>query len=61
VRSFEVLGSLHEVETIATGRAIRELPRLIKHYGRGRWRKRKAFGRVRLPDGTVREAEITLV
>jgi hypothetical protein len=58
VRSFEVLGSLREVETIATGRAIRELPRLVKYYGRGRWRKRKAFGRVRLPDGTVREAEI---
>jgi hypothetical protein len=58
VRSFEVLGSLRAVETIATGCAIRELPRLVKYYGRGRWRERKALGRVRLPDGTVREAEI---
>ena len=37
---------------------IRELPRLHKQYGRGRWRKRKGIATVRLADGTVRQAEI---
>ena len=27
-------------------------------YGKGRWREMKAIGRIRLPDGTVRDAEI---
>jgi hypothetical protein len=30
-------------QTIATGSGIRELGRLRKRYGRGRWRKRKGF------------------
>ena len=32
---FELVGDLTEVETIATGRGIRELPRLRRLYGRG--------------------------
>jgi len=36
---FEIVGPLREVETIASGRAIRERRRLQKFYGRGRWRK----------------------
>ena len=31
------------------GNAIRELPRLRKLYGEGRWRKRKGFATVKLP------------
>jgi hypothetical protein len=30
---FEILGEILDVETIATGRAIRELNRLQKRYG----------------------------
>ncbi len=55
---FEVVGSLRDLETIATGRAIRELRRLRRRYGRGRWRKRKGIASVRLLDGTVHQAEL---
>jgi hypothetical protein len=54
---FEVLGKIHRAETIAVGREIRELPRLIRLYGFGGWRKRKGFARVRLPDGSIWSAE----
>jgi hypothetical protein len=40
---FEILGTIVDIETIATGRAIRELRRLQKAYGRGQWRKRKGI------------------
>lgn len=36
---FEIVGQLRGVETFATGRGIRELNRLQKAYGVGRWRK----------------------
>ena len=55
---FRILGPLTAVETIATGRGIREIARLRRIYGRGRWRKRKGIGRLRLDDGTVRLAEM---
>lgn len=55
---FEIIGDITHVETIATGSSIRELPRLRKFYGRGRWRKRKGIARVRLEDGEVRLAEV---
>ena len=38
---FELVSGLTDVETIATGRSIRELPRLRRLYGKGRWRKMK--------------------
>lgn len=38
---FEVVGPIRTIETIAVGRAIRELRRLRRRYGAGRWRKRK--------------------
>ncbi len=56
--SFVVIGTITAVETSATGASIRELPRLRKTYGRGRWRKRKGRAMVRLPDGTTRVAEL---
>ena len=55
---FTVIGDITDVETMATGRAIRELGRLRKRYGRGRWRKRKGLARVRLADGAIRQAEV---
>ncbi len=55
---FEVIGQIEQVETFATGSGIRELPRLRKTYGRGRWRKRKGVATVRLGDGTIRLAEL---
>ena len=55
---FTVLGQITHVETFATGSSIRELARLRKVYGRGRWRKRKGIARVQLEDGAVRLAEV---
>ena len=46
------------IETFAIGRSIRELPRLHKLYGKGRWRKRKGIAAVKLPNGTIRKAEL---
>jgi len=55
---FEIIGDLTHVETFATESSIREIARLRKLYGRGRWRKRKGIARVRLEDGTVVLAEL---
>lgn len=55
---FEIVGEITHVETFAVGSKIRELARLRKLYGRGRWRKRKGFAQVKLTDGTSRRAEI---
>ena len=55
---FEVLGTIQPIETIAVGKGIRELGRLRKWYGPGRWRKLKGIATVRLLDGTIRKAEV---
>jgi hypothetical protein len=55
---FEIIGDLSEIETIASGRGIKEIARLRKVYGRGNWRKRKAIATVRLADQTVHTAEL---
>jgi len=55
---FRILGEITDVETIATGSGIRELARLRRRYGRGRWRKRKGTAQVELPGGVIRLAEL---
>jgi hypothetical protein len=55
---FEILGEISDVETFATGSGIREIARLRRMYGRGRWRKRKGIARVRLVDGSIHVVEI---
>lgn len=55
---FEIIGEVTEVETIATNRGIREVERLRKQYGCGRWRKRKGVATVRLQHGFARTAEV---
>jgi hypothetical protein len=55
---FEIVGEISRVETIAVGSGIREVGRLRKAYGRGRWRKRKGIARVRLDDGSFHLAEV---
>jgi hypothetical protein len=55
---FQILGELSQVETFATGSGIREVARLRRIYGRGRWRKRKGIARIRLTDGSVHLAEL---
>ena len=55
---FRIVSDLTDVETIATGSGIRELPRLRRRYGRGRWRKRKGTAQIELEGGAVRVAEL---
>lgn len=55
---FEIIGSIENAETFAVGSAIRELLRLRKFYGRGRWRKRKGIATVRLRNGSIVRAEV---
>ena len=55
---FELVGELHDVETIAVGQSIRELARLRRLYSKGRWRKMKGVARIRLRDGRLRLAEL---
>jgi hypothetical protein len=54
---FELVGDLTDVETIATGRGVRELPRLRRLYGKGRWRKMKGSARIRLRNCRIRLGE----
>lgn len=56
--SFEIIGEIRAIETIATGRGIRDLSVLQKRFGSGNWRKLKGFTTVRLEDGTIAEAEV---
>jgi hypothetical protein len=55
---FEVVGKIEDIETIAVGSRIRDVRRLRRVYGVGRWRKLKGFARVRLPDGSEYDAEL---
>jgi len=55
---FDIVGKIRDVETIASGSGIREVARLRKFYGKGRWRKRKGIAEIRLADGTLRLAEL---
>ena len=55
---FKIVDEIRNVEIIATGRGIRELARLRKFYGSGRWRKLKGWTFVRFGDGTIRKAEV---
>lgn len=55
---FQIIGNIENVRVIAKGRQIRELPRLSKIYGSGKWRKLKGFAQVRLSDGTICRVEL---
>ena len=55
---FEIVGEITVVETIAAGKGIRDLKRLRRSYGKGRWRKVKGIARIRLMTGRVRVAEL---
>lgn len=55
---FELLGKIEQVKIIAVTSRIRDIERLRKMYGKGRWRKLKGIGRVRLVDGSESLAEL---
>lgn len=55
---FRILSEISNVETIAAGEGVTIRRQLERHYGKGRWRKRKGIATVELADGTICEAEI---
>ena len=55
---FEIIGEIEEIETIAIGGRIRDIMRINKQYGPGRWRKLKGVARVRLENGKICKAEL---
>jgi hypothetical protein len=55
---FDIIGGITDIETIAAGSRIRDVKRLRKHYGKGRWRKLKGIARIRLANGRIRLAEL---
>jgi hypothetical protein len=55
---FEIVGPISNIQTIAIGRRIRQLERLKKLFGKGRWRKMKGEALIRLRSGAERKAEL---
>jgi hypothetical protein len=55
---FEVIGRIENVEIIVVGGNIRDIMRLRKQYGPGRWRKLKGIATVKLENGNIRKAEV---
>ena len=55
---FEVIGKIEQIEIIAIGGKIRDIMRLRKQYGPGRWRKLKGIANVRLQNGNLVKAEV---
>jgi len=54
----EIVGEIEQVETIAVGGGIRDIMRLQRQFGQGRWRKLKGVARVRFPSGSIRRVEL---
>lgn len=55
---FEIISEIERIEQIAVGGKIRDMMRLRKQYGSGRWRKLKGVATVRLQSGNIRKAEL---
>ena len=55
---FGIVSEITDIKTIAIGSKIREVLRLRRVYGKGRWRKLKGIARVRLRSGRIRLAEL---
>jgi hypothetical protein len=56
--TFELNGVIAQIEPIAIAGRIREVARLRRAYGAGRWRKLKGKDSIRLVDGSDWQAEI---
>lgn len=55
---FEIVGAIADVEVIAVGGRIRDVMRLRRQFGPGRWRKLKGVATIRLESGALRRAEL---
>jgi hypothetical protein len=56
--NFEIISDIRHIESIAVGNAIRELARLRRVHGIGRWCKLKGTATIRLGNGRIRVAEL---
>ncbi len=56
--NFEIVSEISDIDTIAIGSRIRDVSRLRRTYGKGRWRKLKGIAKVRLRSGRIRLAEL---
>ena len=52
------MGNIDNIEIIAIDKSIRNLERLRKIYGQGRWRKLKGTATIKLEDETICQAEL---
>ena len=55
---FTLVSEITEIEIIAVNKSIRDLARLNRTHGKGRWRKLKGIANVELPSGRIRLAEV---
>lgn len=56
--NFEIISPITNIEAIAVGNGIRDIKRLRKMYGIGKWRKLKGIATIRLWNGKIRLAEL---
>lgn len=47
---FTIIGNISNIRVIAKGRGIRELSRLHKFYGKGKWKKLKGLAIIKIGD-----------
>ena len=55
---FEIISEIENIEIIAVGGNIRDVKRLRKQFGVGRWRKLKGKATIRLRNDRIRKAEL---
>ena len=55
---FEIVSEITDVTRIAVGPSIRDIKRLRRQFGHGRWRKLKGIAIVRLPSGRMCRVEL---
>ncbi len=55
---FRITSKIENEETFASGSGIREIARLHRIYGRGRWRKRKGITEIEFENGTQKQVEL---
>jgi hypothetical protein len=58
VKTLKSSARLSRSKQLLSVRTFRELHRLRKAFGHGRWRKQKGIATVRLEDGTICQAEL---
>ena len=55
---FEIVGKIENIKIIAVGGSIRDIMRIRRQFGFGRWRKLKGTAMVKLENGNTRIAEV---